>query len=97
MSFLVPVSNHHCSGFTWKRSAHCFNRDTESRSGSILNERKCRKSGVLSPTRCELLIDCCRYRILVVSLGQIVGQCVKKKSATTTFPFSPSQETVSPC
>src|ERR1043166_653234 len=86
MVFLSPVSNHHWSGFIWKRSAHCLRRFTESLSGSMLNERKRIKSGDRFPTLCELVIDSCSLFILLVSVGQMVGQCVKKKSATITFP-----------
>src|SRR5829696_3028700 len=96
MALLGPVSIHHTSWFTPYLSAYFFNAATESLSGSTVNERKCTK-GVSTRLRSSLSFnDCCSFFIFRVSVGQMEGQCVKKKSATMILPLISSRETLLP-
>src|SRR6476469_257269 len=54
------------------------------------------KSAFVLPTISVFLIPFCNDFILLVMPGQMVGQCVKKKSATTIFPSMSDQETFCP-
>src|SRR4051812_20681876 len=96
MVFLGPVSSHHTSEFTPKRSAYFFNWATESLSGSTLNDRNCTKDVSTRLVTSFILSASCRPFIFFVRKGQIEGQWVKKKSATTIFPRRSFNETVSP-
>src|SRR5215213_9446657 len=96
MVFLGPVSIHHVSGFTPKRSAYFRSAGTESRSGSTVKERKCTNAVSVLRRSSLSLSAFCSFFILRESVGQIEGQWVKKKSATSTRPFNSSSETCFP-
>src|SRR5579871_2290249 len=96
MLFFSPVKSHHLSGLMPNLSAYFFNCADESLLGSTVNETKCTNDVSVLFVSSFGFNASCNCFMLRVSVGQIFGQCVKKKSATTTFPFNESRETVSP-
>ena len=75
---------------------HIFLAATESRSGSTLKERNCTKAESSLLRGFFIFSAFCRPFIFIVSVGQIEGHLVKKKSAMITLSFRSSSETCSP-
>jgi len=69
---------------------------TESRTGSTEKDRKRTKVVSTLFTSLRIFSPSCSRFMLRVSIGQILAQCVKKKSAMKTFPSSWSRDTVRP-